>query len=54
MLKTLLAFGLMKFNKCVLKISKEAESQISRSSLFHSLITDAKKIMSNLKRCYVI
>ena len=43
MLKTLLEFGLMKFNKCFLKISKEAELRISRSSLFHSLITDGKK-----------
>ena len=42
-LKTLLAFGLMKFNKCFLKISKEAELRISRSSLFHSLINDGKK-----------
>ena len=33
----------MKFNKCFLKISKEAELRISRSSLFHSLITDGKK-----------
>ena len=43
MLKTLLEFGLMKFNKCYLKISKDAELQISRSSLLHSLITDGKK-----------
>ena len=43
MLKTLLEFGLMKFNKCFLKISKEVELRISRSSLFHSLITDGKK-----------
>ena len=43
MLKTLLEFGLMKFNKCFLKISKEAELRISRSSLFHSLITDGTK-----------
>ena len=42
-LKTLLEFGLMKFNKCFLKISKEAELQISRSSLFHPLINDGKK-----------
>ena len=60
MLKTLLEFGLMKFNNCILKISKEAELRISRSSLFHSLITDEKKnnfwreVMSNLKRCFVI
>ena len=33
----------MKFNKLFLKISKEAELQISKSSLFHSLITDGKK-----------
>ena len=33
----------MKFNKRFLKISKEAELRISRSSLFHSLITDGKK-----------
>ena len=33
----------MKFNKCFLKISKEAELQISRSSLFHPLINDGKK-----------
>ena len=33
----------MKFNKCFLKISKEAELRISRSSLFHWLITDGKK-----------
>ena len=43
MLKTLLEFGLIKFNKCYLKISKDAELQISRSSLFHSIITDGKK-----------
>ena len=52
MLKTLLEFGLMKFNKCFLKISKEAELRISRSSLFQSHITDEKKIeevMSTLK-----
>ena len=59
MLKTLLEFGLMKFNKCFLKISKEVKLWISRSSLFHSLITDGKKRifqedMSNLKKCYVI
>ena len=33
----------MKFNKCFLIISKEVELRISRSSLFHSLITDGKK-----------
>ena len=33
----------MKFNKYFLKISEEAELRISRSSLFHSLITDGKK-----------
>ena len=48
----------MKFNKCFLKISKEAELRISRSSLFHSLITEGKRIfeeiMTNLKRCYAI
>ena len=43
MLKTLLNFGLMKLDKCFLKISKEAELRISRSSLFDSLITDGKK-----------
>ena len=43
MLKTLLEVGLIKFIKCFLKISKEAELRISRSSLFHSLITDGKK-----------
>ena len=59
MLKTLLEFGLMKFNNFFLRISKEAELRISRSSLFHSLIADGKKrifeeVMSNIKRCYVI
>ena len=59
MLKTLLDFRQMKFNKCFLKISKEVELRISRSSLFHSLITNGKKrifeeVMSNLKRYYVI
>ena len=43
MLKRLLEFGLIKFNKCFWKISKEADLRISRSSLFHSLITDGKK-----------
>ena len=49
----------MKFDKCFLKISREAELRISRSSLFHSFITDGKKrlleeIMSELKRsCYL-
>ena len=43
MSETLLEFGLIKFNKCFLKISKEVELQISRSGLFHSLITDEKK-----------
>ena len=43
MLKTLLEFSLMKFNKRFLKISREAELRISRSSLFHPLITDGKK-----------
>ena len=33
----------MKFDKCFLKISKEAELRISRSSLFHPFITDEKK-----------
>ena len=33
----------MKFNKCFLKISKEVEVRISRSSLFYSRITDGKK-----------
>ena len=42
MLKTLVEFGLMKFSKCFLKISKEAALRISRSRLFHSLITDEK------------
>ena len=42
-----------------LKIFKKAELQISRSSLFHSLITISNKrifeeIISNLKRYYVI
>ena len=41
----------MKFNKYFLKISKEAELQISRSSLFHSLITDGKKEF--LQKLYV-
>ena len=43
MLKTLLDFVLIKFNKYFLKISKKAELQISRSRLFHSLITVGKK-----------
>ena len=51
MLKTQLEFSLMKFNKYFLKISKEAELQISRSSLFHSLITDGKKEF--LQKLYV-
>ena len=33
----------MNFNKCYLKISKEAELRISWLSLFHPLITDGKK-----------
>ena len=33
----------MKFNKCFLKIFKEAELGISRSILFYSFITDVKK-----------
>ena len=41
----------MKFNKYFLKISKEAELQISRSSLFHSLITDGNKEF--LQKLYV-
>ena len=40
----LLEFGLMKFNKCFLKISKEAEMRISRSGLFHSLTNEGKKV----------
>ena len=49
----------MKFNKGFLKISEEGELQISKSSSFHSLINNRKKInfeeiMSNFKRCYVI
>ena len=43
MSRTLLEFGLIKFYRISLKISKEAELQISRSSLFHSLITDGEK-----------
>ena len=43
MLKTFLEFDLIKFNKCFLKMSKEAELRISRSRLFHSFITDGKK-----------
>ena len=57
MLKILLAFGLMKFNKCFLTISKDAELRISRSSLLHSLITDGKKNFWNYvypRRYYVI
>ena len=46
MLNTLLEFGQMKYNKCFLKISKEAELRVSRSSLFHSLVTDGKKEFS--------
>ena len=41
----------MKFSKCFLKISKEAELRISRSSLFHSLITDGNKEF--LKKLYL-
>ena len=57
MLKTFLAFGLMKIDKCILKISKRAEFRISRSNLFDSLITDWKKnFLKKLCyiRCYVI
>ena len=36
MLKTLLDHGLTKFNEFFLKISKESELGIPRSSLFHS------------------
>ena len=43
MSRTLLEFGLIKFYRIFLKISKEAELRVSRSSLFHSLITDGKK-----------
>ena len=43
-LKTL-TFGLMKFNKSFLKISKEVKFRISRSRLFHSLITVKIKIV---------
>ena len=51
MLKTLLEFGLMKFDKCFSKVSKEVELQIPRSSLFHSRITDGKKEF--LKKLYL-
>ena len=43
MSRTLLEFGLIKFYRIFLKISKEAELRVSRSSLFHSLSTDGKK-----------
>ena len=43
MLRTLFDFRLMKFNKVFLKISKKSELRISRSSFFHSIITDGKK-----------
>ena len=42
----------MKLNKCFLKISKKAELRISRSSLFHLLITDGKKEF--LKLCLAL
>ena len=42
-LKALLEFRLIKFHKYFLKISKEADFRISRSSSFDSLITDGKK-----------
>ena len=45
MLKALLEFDLMKFNKCFLKTFKEVELRISRSNLFHSLITDGEGVI---------
>ena len=53
MWKTLLEFGLMKFNKCFLKIFKEAELQISRSSLLQSLITYGKNLFLK-KLCLIL
>ena len=53
MLNASLEFGLMKFNKCFLKTSKEAELRISRSSFFHSLTTDGKKEFLKKLLCYM-
>ena len=43
----------MKFNKVFSKISKKSELQISRSSFFHSIITDGKKEFLN-KLCLTL
>ena len=50
-LKTLLEFGLMKINKCFLKISKEAELLISRSNLFTHVLLIEKNYEEVMCKC---